>query len=119
MVSAMRPASLNAGMTMETVGVPASTGATRPAPIEVSDASINRRIVSSVICMNDRLLRVCRHERVDRATGWMMRHAGRYLPEYRHFGRKLAFPGLGQAPDDRLEVPLQPYRTRGFDAALS
>src|SRR5438876_6132351 len=46
-VSAMRPASLNAGITMETVGVAASTGATRPAPIEVSDASINRRIVSS------------------------------------------------------------------------
>src|SRR5438876_12294362 len=98
MVSAMRPASLNAGITMETVGVPASAGATRPAPIEVSDVSINRRVVSSVICMNDRLLRVCSHERVDRAPVWMMGQAGRYLLEYRVIPRKLQFFELCKDP---------------------
>src|SRR5207247_11164564 len=94
MVSAMRPASLNAGITMETVGVPASAGATRPAPIEVSDASINRRIVSSVICMNDRLLRVCRHGGVDRAPVLMMGQRGRYQPDYREIARKLSLQEL-------------------------
>src|SRR5947199_9804988 len=95
-VSAMRPASLNAGITMETVGVPASTGATKPAPIEVSDASINRRIVSSEIYMNDRLLRVCRGQSVDRTPVWMMRQAGRYLPEYRDRRRELSLLELCQ-----------------------
>src|SRR5262249_8446013 len=55
---------------------------------------------------------------VDRAPIWLMRQAGRVLPEYRELKEKYSFADLVQAPELATEVTLQPIRRFGFDAAI-
>src|SRR6478752_8623865 len=65
-----------------------------------------------------RLLDAARCRPTDRPPIWMMRKAGRCLPEYRALKEKYTFLELVRTPDLATEVTLQPVRRFGFDAAI-
>jgi uroporphyrinogen decarboxylase len=68
---------------------------------------------------NDRFLRACLGEKTDRTPLWLMRQAGRYLPEYNATRAKAgSFLGLAKNPEYATEVTLQPLDRYPLDAAI-
>ena len=72
-----------------------------------------------VMAQTKKLLRALNGERLDVPPIWMMRQAGRYLPEYKATRAQAGdFLSLCYNPDLAAEVTLQPIRRYGFDAAI-
>ncbi|MEL6304349.1 MAG: uroporphyrinogen decarboxylase [Bacteroidota bacterium] len=67
---------------------------------------------------NDLFLRALKGETVDRPPVWMMRQAGRYLPEFMALKEKYDFFTRCQTPELASEITVQPIRRYGMDAAI-
>src|ERR1700709_599957 len=67
---------------------------------------------------NDLLLRALKREKVERPPVWMMRQAGRYLPDYLQLRAKYDFFTRIQTPELAAEITLQPVEQVGVDAAI-
>lgn len=67
---------------------------------------------------NDLLLKACRQEPTPRTPIWIMRQAGRYLPEYQQVRAKADFLTMCRTPELAAEVTLQPVDIIGVDAAI-
>lgn len=81
--------------------------------IKTSDRHPSKNLVKS------RFLQTLRGETTDRPAIWMMRQAGRYLPEYQKVRSQFTnFMELCQTPEATTELALQPLKRYGFDAAI-
>lgn len=68
--------------------------------------------------MNDTFLKACRGEPVDYTPVWIMRQAGRYLPEYQAVRAEVDFLTLCKTPELAAKVTIQPVERLGVDAAI-
>ncbi|WP_274649865.1 uroporphyrinogen decarboxylase [Paenibacillus humicola] len=68
--------------------------------------------------INDRFIRACRKEPVDRVPVWYMRQAGRYDPDYRKIKEKYSLLEICRRPELAAEVTMMPVRKLGVDAAI-
>lgn len=67
---------------------------------------------------NDNVLRAARGEPVDRVPVWVMRQAGRYLPEFQEVRKEHDFFEVCQTPELACEVTMQPLRRFDLDASI-
>jgi len=70
------------------------------------------------MAFNDLILKVLRGEKVEKTPIWLMRQAGRYMPEYMAIRKKVSFLELCKTPELACEVTLQPVDILKVDAAI-
>jgi uroporphyrinogen decarboxylase len=78
----------------------------------------NHGVPLNGLSSRQRFINACGCQPIDRPPMWLMRQAGRALPEYRKLKETYTFVELVQNPELAAEVTLQPVRRFGFDAAI-
>jgi len=84
----------------------------------VSTEARRKSVVGAKLTGQERFLKACQCLPLERPPIWLMRQAGRALPEYRVLKEKYSFLQLVQTPELAAEVTLQPIRRFGMDAAI-
>jgi uroporphyrinogen decarboxylase len=84
----------------------------------MSEAAETARPAAGEFDPTERLLRSCRGETVDRPPVWLMRQAGRYLPEYRKVREGVTFLEMCRDVERAVEVSLQPIELVGSEAVI-
>jgi uroporphyrinogen decarboxylase len=86
-------------------------------PAAANDAAPNAT-PTPAMTRRERFRKACRLEPLDYPPTWLMRQAGRCLPEYRALKEKHSFVEIAQTPELATEVTLQPIRRFDYDAAI-
>jgi len=103
---------------MRPAGKPMSSATLKPGKTTLATAAKPSEPTAQGLTFRQRFLDACHCRPVDRPPVWLMRQAGRALPEYRKLKEKYTFLQLVQNPELATEVTLQPIRRFGFDAAI-
>jgi uroporphyrinogen decarboxylase len=103
---------------MQLSGKPMSSAVLKPGKTTLVAAGKSAESKAEGLTFRQRFLDACHCRPVDRPPVWLMRQAGRALPEYRKLKEKYTFLQLVQNPELATEVTLQPIRRFGFDAAI-
>lgn len=96
----------------------ASKSASRSKPGKGQGGGPGKGPIGSGLTNRQRFANAARCQPVDHPPVWLMRQAGRVLPEYRALRKKFSFLELVQTPELAAEVTLQPIRRFDFDAAV-
>ncbi len=98
--------------------MPMGVGILRPMPNASSSLVAGADAASADRRRHSLMMRACRREPVERTPVWLMRQAGRYLPEYRRIRERVGFLELCKNPALSAEVMLATVNRLGVDAAI-